>query len=67
MLLRHIDPSLSSGHHRLCVDGAKAKLMGDSQSSSIGAPLSTTEGVSIRGVGYEVLHISPGQTGAVCM
>ena len=62
MLWGYIDPSLSPGHHRLSIDSSKAKLVGDSQPSPIGAPYSTAQGVSVGGVGNEVLYIPPGQT-----
>ena len=65
MLWWYIDPSLGPGHHCLCINGTKAKLMRDPQSSAIGAPLSTTERVSIGGVGNEILDISPGQVRTV--
>ena len=55
-----------SSHHSLSIDGSKPKVMADFQTSSIGHPVISSQYVRIRGVGNQVLDISPCQIRTGC-
>ena len=61
LLLRDIGPVPGSGHHGLGIDGSKSKVVAEFETSSIGGQVIHSQYVRIRGVDYQILHISPRQ------
>ena len=58
-LLRDVDPVSGSSHHSLSIDGSKSKVVADFQTGCVGHPVISSQYVRIRGVGNQVLDISP--------
>ena len=61
LLLRDVGPVPGSGHHGLGIDGSKSKVVAEFETSSIGGQVIHSQYVRIRGVDYQILHISPCQ------
>ena len=65
LLLRDVDPVPGSDHHGLGIDGSKSKVVAELETSSIGGQVVDSQYVRIRGVGYQILDISPRQIGTI--
>ena len=60
-LIGDIGPVSCSSYHSLSIDGSKSKMVADSETSSIGHPVISSQYVRIGSVGHQILDISPTQ------
>ena len=59
MLLGNIGPVSGSSDYSLSIDGSKSSIVAELETGSIGGHIIKSQYADIRGVGNQILYISP--------